>query len=400
LRLRNWLIPVVLGCAGAVAPWGEADAGSAEVKLDREYLAGLIEKLPPLPFKSEKSHGTTHDYRLIAIEPPTRRFVVACLVEGEFDPGPGPWRKFLFEVRVGINVESAPNGTPRFRIDVEEVRRRELEGLTGTLARLLGKYFDDIVTRVAAGKANQLSGKLNAEIVKRVAAFKEYGVFTGIDYAPSLVTLHFEMTRFKADGVAGYVYPATSTTEAADPTAAPPGTVPLYRAVHPRLGTHLYTLDRAEAERRGFRVEGVACQVFDRQFPETVPLYLWRIPRDGFYTTAPHGEGRARLGYRPGGIACFLYPVQKPGTIPFYRFVDPRTGHHFYTVHPHAEFAASGPPASWPAVAEPIDVILPRQTEAVEHAGRLLGKEGLERLAAEKRVPRAHVHPAARDRRA
>jgi len=25
--------------------------------------------------------------------------------------------------------------------------------------------------------------------------------------------------------------------------------------------------------------------------------------------------------------------------VPFYRFVDPKTGVHFYTTHPHAEFA-------------------------------------------------------------
>jgi len=25
--------------------------------------------------------------------------------------------------------------------------------------------------------------------------------------------------------------------------------------------------------------------------------------------------------------------------VPFYRFFDPRTGRHFYTTHPHAEFA-------------------------------------------------------------
>jgi hypothetical protein len=262
--------------------------------------------------------------------------------------GAGPWRKFLFEVRVGINVEPAPDGTPRFRIAVDEVRRKELQGLAGTLAKLLGKYFDDVVTRVAAGKANQLSGKLNAEIVKRVSAFHEYGVFAGIDYTPALVLLHFEMTRYKAEGITGYVYPAV-----AEPSAppSPPGTVPLYRAVHPRLGIHLYTLNRAEADRLGYRVEGIACHVLDRQFSETVPLYRWRITRDALYTTARDGEGSQRMGYRPEGIVCFLYLTPKPGTVPFYRFVDPRSGQHFYTVHPHAEFARSVVPLQEPAAA-------------------------------------------------
>jgi hypothetical protein len=192
-----------------------------------------------------------------------------------------------------------------------------------------------VVTRVAAGKANQLSGKLNAEIVKRVAAFREYGVFAGIDYTPSQVVLHFEMSRFKPEGVAGYVYPPNTEQPQ-------PGAVPLFRAVHPKFGTHLYTINRPEAVRRGFRVEGIACQVFDRPVPQSVPLYRWSKVRDALYTTARDGEGTYQQGYRTEGIACFLYPDAQPGTIPFYRFVNPRTGKHFYTVHANAEFADSG----------------------------------------------------------
>ncbi len=344
-----WLTSLLVCSAVVAAQPRLACAAAAEVKLDRDYLAGLIDKLPAMPFETPgKAKGTVHEYHLVAIDPQTRRFVVACVVDGEYRPplagplarrdGDGSWRKFRFEVRVGINVEPGNDGTPKFHIAVEEVRRKELEGLAGTLAKLLGKYFDDMVTRVAAGKANQLSGKLNAEIVKRVAAFREYGVFTGIDYTQALVVLHFEMTRFKPEGIAGYVYPPAAAE------AAHSGTVPLFRAVHPRLGAHLYTVNRADAARLGFRIEGIACQVFDRPVPETVPLYRWRVSRDGFYTTARDGEGCYRLGYRPEGIACFLYPDARPGTIPFYRFVDPRTGHHFYTVHPNAEFARSGLP--------------------------------------------------------
>ena len=342
-----WCTSLLVCTAIVTARGGSACAGSAEVKLDSEYLAGLIEKLPPLPFENAgKVRGRVHGCRLVKIDPQTRRFVVACMVDGEYRPpisGPlarrdddGSWRKFRFEVRVGINVEPGSDGTPRFHIAVEDVRRKELEGLAGTLAKLLGKYFDDVVTRVAAGKANQLSGKLNAEIVKRVAAFREYGVFAGIDYTPALVVLHFEMMRFKPEGIAGYVYPPGEGEQ------SQPGTVPLFRAVHPKLGTHLYTINKTDALRRGFQIEGIACQVFDRPVPQSVPLYRWSIVRDGFYTTARDGEGSYRLGYRTEGIACFLYPEAQPGTIPFYRFVDSRTGRHFYTVHPNAEFAGSG----------------------------------------------------------
>ena len=189
-----------------------------------------------------------------------------------------------------------------------------------------------MVTRVAAGKASQMSDRLNAEVVKRVSAFKEYGVFTGIDYVPTEVVLHFDMTRFRSEGVAGYLFPVS-------PEAPPPGTVPLIRAVNPRLGAHLYTTSPAEAQAQGFRPEGLAGHVHAQPAPGTVPLYRWRSRRDLFYTTAPDGEGSSRMGYRPEGIACFLHAEAVPGTVPFYRFVDPRTGQHFYTVHPHAEFA-------------------------------------------------------------
>ena len=349
--MRKWPTVVIVCCAGVAWLPGAVRAGSAEVKLDKDYLAGLIEKLPPLPFdKSDQSRGTVHGYRLVAIDPRARRFVVVCQVDGEFrsamagplarrsgregaadGSGDGVWRKFRFEVRVGINIEPAIDGTPRFRVVVEEVRRKELEGFAGTLARLLGQYFDDMVTRVAAGKASQLSDKLNSEIVKRVGAFQEYGLFTRIDYATTLIVLHFDMTRFKLEGVEGHVFPVSQPR--------PPGTVPLYRAVQPQSGAHLYTIDPAQADRAGYRREGIAGYAFDRPVPETVPLYRWRVRRDDFYTTARDGQGCYRLGYRPEGVACFLYPGPRPGTVPFYRFLDPRTGQHFYTVHPQAEFA-------------------------------------------------------------
>jgi len=85
--------------------------------------------------------------------------------------------------------------------------------------------------------------------------------------------------------------------------------------------------------------EGIACFVFPDPEPGTVPLARWRSPREHFYTTAPDGEGVYRLGYRPAGVACHVYPGPMPGTVPLYRFVDPRNGLHFYTTHPHAEFA-------------------------------------------------------------
>jgi hypothetical protein len=120
---------------------------------------------------------------------------------------------------------------------------------------------------------------------------------------------------------------------------AQPGTVPLYRWLHPRQGSHFYTTSPGAPDRPNSVSEGTACHVYDHRVPATVPFYLWRSGRDSLYTTSPSGEGAGRLGYRWLGIACYLYPDPKPGTVPFYRFYDPIRHHHFYTLHPHAEFA-------------------------------------------------------------
>jgi hypothetical protein len=52
-----WLLSSLVCFAIIALHPGSACAASAEVKLDSEYLAGLIEKLPPLPFDSHRSRG-------------------------------------------------------------------------------------------------------------------------------------------------------------------------------------------------------------------------------------------------------------------------------------------------------------------------------------------------------
>jgi hypothetical protein len=317
---------------------------AAEVKLGKDFLEGVIAKLPPCAFdKAGKYRGTVHSFRLIAIEPTSRRFVVVCQIQGEFHPPvsgpiserigrspqtPEGWRKFGFDVKARVNVEPGPSGVPRFRIEIEEVKRRELDGLSGLVARFLGQYFDEIVTQIAAGRASRLNKRLNDEVVKRVAIFKEYGVFRAIDYTSSEVVLQFDLTRFRSEGIAGYVF--------AD---AQPGTVPLHRWFHPRNGSHYYTTTPAAPDRPDSVSEGIACHVFDHQVTDTVPFYRWRTRRDDLYTTSPTGEGASRLGYQPRGIACFIYRDAKPGSVPLYRYFDPTQHCHFYTTHPHAEFA-------------------------------------------------------------
>jgi hypothetical protein len=338
---RQWIFLGVFGCASLLH--GRLEA-AAEVKLGKDFLDGVIEKLPPCPFeKAGKYRGTVHSYRLVAIDQGSRQFLVACQIEGEFHPPvtgpiserigrspqtPEGWRKFRFDVKARVNIEPGVDGVPRFRIEIEEVKRRELDGFSGIVAKFLGQYFDELVTQIASGRATRLSQRLNAEVVKRVALFKEYGVFCGIDYAPSEVVLHFDLTRFRLEGIAGYVF-----------AEAQPGTVPLYRWLHPRQGSHYYTTSPGAPDRPNSVSDGITCHVSDHRVAETVPFYRWRNGRDDLYTTSPSGEGASRLGYRPRGIACYIDRDPKPGRVPLYRFYDPIRHHHFYTTHPHAEFA-------------------------------------------------------------
>jgi hypothetical protein len=317
---------------------------ATEVRFDKEFLAGIVEKLPPSPFEKKGQYrGTVHSYRLLAIDPKLRRFLAACQVEGEFRPPvAGPLservsraddhakglRKFRFEITTGVNIEAGANALPRFRVEVEEIKRAELEGIVGLLAKLLGKYFDEMITQIADGRASLLNQKLNAEVLKRAAVFKEYGAFCGIDYTPDQVILRFDLTRLKSEGVVGYVFPTPQ-----------PLTVPLYRWFDRRVGSHEYTTSPAGPDRVSSVSEGIACHVPDHAVPGAVPLYAWHGRKDHVYTTRTEGEGLSRRGFKPGGIAFYVYASPAPGSVPLYRFFDPRCGLHFYTTHPHAEFA-------------------------------------------------------------
>jgi hypothetical protein len=317
---------------------------ATEVRLDKEFLAGIVEKLPPSLFeKKGQYHGTVHSYRLLAIDPKLRRFLAACQVEGEFRPPvAGPLsehvsrsddhargvRKFRFAITTGVNIEAGADALPRFWVEVEEIKKEELEGIAGLLAKLLGKYFDDIITQIADGRASLLNQKLNAEVLKRAAVFKQYGAFCGIDYAPDQVVLRFDLTRLKSEGVVGYVF---STPQ--------PHAVPLYRWFDRRVGSHQYTTSLGGPGRENLVAEGITCHVLDHAVPGAVPLYAWLGRKDHLYTSATDGEGLSHKGFKPGGIAFYVFSNPVPGSVPLYRFFDPHHGLHFYTTHPHAEFA-------------------------------------------------------------
>lgn len=338
---RGW---IALGALAWVAfgPTREALA-SADIRLGKDFIAGIIEKLPPVAFeKPDQYRGLVHEFELIEIDSRNRQLVVGCKIDGEFHaPVNGPitdrvarsprtpegWRKFGFNVRTRVNVEPGLNGAPRFRIAIEQVKRRDLDGATGLVARALGQFFDDLVTQFANGRASRLGERLNAEIGRRVALFKEYGVLCGIEYSQSDMILHFDLTRLRAEGIAGFVFAEER-----------PGTVPLFRWLHPVDRSHFYTIRPNTPDRPRAIGEGVACFVLDHHVPDAVPLYRWSNGQDHLYTTRVDGENAPRLGYKYRGVTCFVFHDPLPGTVPLYRFFDPRRRQHFYTMHPHAEF--------------------------------------------------------------
>ncbi len=337
---RQWAaLGVLAWAATAIAPEARA---SADVRIDRDFIAGIIEKLPPVAFdRPGQYRGFVHHFHLFGIEAKARQLVVGCRIDGEFRaPVNGPltdriarsprtpegWRRFGFDVRARVNVEPG-NGAPRFQITIDEVKRRDLDGATGLVAKALGQLFDELITQFANGRATQLSERLNAEISRRIALFREYGVFCGIEYSVSELVLHFDLTRLRSEGIAGYVF----ATER-------PGTVPFYRWVHPADRSHYYTIRPNAPDRPRAVSEGIACFVMDHRVTDAVPLYRWSNGYDNLYTWALDGERAARLGYRLRGAACFVFRDPIPGTVPLYRFFDPRRRQHFYTLHPHGEF--------------------------------------------------------------
>ena len=298
----------------------KAGAASAEVAFEKEFLGSVLEALPPRPFQKQGRHrGSLHDFRLVAIDPVTRQFRVSCQVDGEYRPpiaaaiagarnrgekDDAGWRTFRFDLKLSLGIEPGPRGVPRVHARVDEIKRRELEGLAGTLALVLGSQFDDLATKIAEGRAEKLGAKLNADLEKRLAVFQQFGALAGVDYAADRVVLRFAAARSGPEP-AGYVL-----------TEPVPGAVPLYLWVHPRLGTALYAMSPVVPSREGYRRDRVAGYVFPSPQPGTVALFRWRGPRGFLFTIAPDGAGATARGYRPAGVAGHLYPSPRPGTAP------------------------------------------------------------------------------------
>ena len=170
------------------------------------------------------------------------------------------------------------------------------------MARFLGQYFDELVTQLASGRASRLNNRLNDEIKKRVTLFKEYGVFRAIDYSPSEVVLHFDVSRFRSEGIAGYVFGAEQ-----------PGTVPLYRWFHPRDGSHYYTIRPTPRTGPNSVSDGISCYVYDHPAAETVPLFHWRNRATTSTQSSADGENAGRTGYRPRASPAISIAIPNRG---------------------------------------------------------------------------------------
>ena len=325
--------------------------GLREVKVDRDFLASLLGKLPPTPFeRAGQYRGQADGYQLVAIDPKGRKLVLGCTVAGEFDESavvsglsgrgkpaaatpakPGAsWKKFRFEVRVSVNIEVGPDGGPRFRVDVDDIKRKELDGLAGSLAKVMGRGFDRVVTAFADQKAASIDDKLNGEVAKKVELFKQYGMLCGVDYFADHLVLLFDQSRFRPEGTIGHVY-----------TEPRPGAIPLYRWLHIRKGDHFYTTDINEPDRRVYRLECVACYVLDGSFPGSVPSTDGTTSANACTPSPSPTPPYSATATAPPPSPATSFPPPPPAPFPFFSFSDPTTGLHFYSIHPNAEFAGT-----------------------------------------------------------
>jgi hypothetical protein len=104
---------------------------------------------------------------------------------------------------------------------------------------------------------------------------------------------------------------------------------------------HFYTTSADERDNAvntyGYRIEGVACNVFAALQNGTVPLHRL-VKETHFYTIsdAERDNAISNLGYVSEGEACFVYSAPT-GTVPFYRLV--KVGHFYTTSLPERDNA-------------------------------------------------------------
>ena len=115
--------------------------------------------------------------------------------------------------------------------------------------------------------------------------------------------------------------------------------VPLFRYYNVKLQKHYYTVNFSEFGNggNGWALEGVACQVYPRDFaqPDMTPVYRFFNQRTGdhYYTTGKFISRRDLIGYSLEGPVFCDYKHRVPGTFPLLEYYNPANGDHFYTIN-------------------------------------------------------------------
>jgi hypothetical protein len=139
---------------------------------------------------------------------------------------------------------------------------------------------------------------------------------------------------------------AQTTAGTASTTASSGEKRPIYRALNPATGAHVYVTNTANLP-PGTTQEGIAGYLMKTPAAGTSKLYaLTASNGDYFYTASePERENAIRkLGFQDHGVAGYIATTQLPGTVPMYRMLNTTNQQHFYTTNPaeHASVLAKG----------------------------------------------------------
>lgn len=132
---------------------------------------------------------------------------------------------------------------------------------------------------------------------------------------------------YRAEGIAGYVYNRQVT-----------GTVAIYRSSQPQIGSHYYSTTN-DATNYGYTNEGILGYAFADSVTGSVPWY--RLHKGGtasdYVNTVSEEERTAikELGYTDEGVVAQLCGTSQPTALqPIYRMWNGTIKEHFYTTNP------------------------------------------------------------------
>ncbi len=132
---------------------------------------------------------------------------------------------------------------------------------------------------------------------------------------------------YRAEGIAGYVYNRQVT-----------GTVPIYRSSQPQLGAHYYSTTN-DATNYGYTNEGILGYTFASSVTGSAPWY--RMHKGGatsdYVHTVSLEEKNAivELGYVDEGVVAQLCGTPQPTALqPIFRMYNNSIKEHFYTTNP------------------------------------------------------------------